>query len=119
MNHQLRTVASQRVSVVGAAVLIALGAGIGGPVGGLAAVAGLAVARRRGYRTVAAGAMVALGVAAVLTVVEARATGASIDYLFNFALDRPLAADAGVVAGVLGLVAIVLATREERATPDG
>ena len=119
LNDQPETVASHQVSVVGAAVLIALGAGFGGPIGGLAAVAGLALARRCGYRAVAAGAIVALGVAAVLTVVEARATGASSDYLFYFALDRPLAADAGVVAGILGFVAIVLAAREERDTPDG
>ncbi len=96
-------------------VVVAIGAGVGGVVGGLAALAALGLARWRGPRAVAAGAFVMLAVACVLTVLEAPASGRAADYLFNFALDRPWASHAGLAAGVLTLVGIVLAARDERA----
>lgn len=108
-----------RVSVAAAVALVVAGFVIGGAVGGLAAIAGLAIAAWWGYRAVAAGALLALGVAAVLTLIEAPATGEAGDYLFDFALDRPLAAQAGRVAGVLALVAVVLAAVRERAPSSG
>jgi hypothetical protein len=104
-----------RASIVGGVALVAVALVIGGPIGGLAAIAGLVIAAWRGYRAVAAGALLALGVAAVLTVIEAPATGEAPDYLFDFALDRPLAAQAGRVAGVLALVAVTVAAMRERA----
>jgi hypothetical protein len=51
--------------------------------------------------------------------VEAPGTGDARDYLFDFALDRPLAAEAGRIAGVLALVAVVLAAARERAPTSG
>jgi hypothetical protein len=104
-----------RASILGGVALVAVALVIGGPIGGLAAIAGLVIAAWRGYRAVAAGALLALGVAAVLTVIEAPATGEARDYLFDFALDRPLAAQAGRVAGVLALVAVGVAAMKERA----
>ena len=101
--------------VVRAIALVVVGAVIGGPIGAAAALAGLGIARWRGYRAVAGAALLVLIVAAVLTVVEAPATGEAPDYLFDFALDRSLAAEAGRVAGVLALVAVVLAAVPERA----
>jgi hypothetical protein len=101
--------------VVGGVVLVAIGALVGGVVGGIAAIFGLAIARWRGYRAVALAALVALVVAALLTVIEAPATAETRDYVFDFALDRPLAADAGLVAGVLAVVAVALAAVRERA----
>lgn len=102
---------------VGTIVLVALGVLIGGVAGGLAAIAGLGIARWRGYRAVAGAALLALVVAIALTVVEAPATGEAADYLFDFALDRPGAAEAGRVAGVLAVVAVALAAVRER-PPD-
>jgi hypothetical protein len=104
-----------RASIVGGVALVAVALVIGGPIGGLAAIVGLGIATWWGYRAVAAGALLALGVAAVLTIIESPATGEAADYLFDFALDRPLAAQAGRVAGVLALVAVVLAAMQERA----
>jgi MFS family permease len=104
----------RRGALVGGVVLVVVAAIVGGPVGALAALAGLAIAAWRGYRAVAAAALVALVIAAVLTVLEAPATGRAPDYLFDFALDRPLAADAGLCAGILLLVAVVLGARRER-----
>jgi MFS family permease len=101
--------------VMGAVSLVVVGVVVGGPIGGLAALGGLGLAGWRGYRTVGAAALVALVVAALLTVLEAPATGDAPDYLFDFALDRPLAATAGLVAGVLTLVAVALAALHERA----
>ena len=89
-------------------VLVVIGVVIGGPVGGVAAVAGLLLACWRGYRAVACAALLVLLVAAVLTVVEAPTTGQAPDYLFDFALDRPLAAEVGRVAGILAFVAVAL-----------
>jgi hypothetical protein len=105
---------SSRATVVTGAVLVAVGVVVGGLVGGLAALAGVALARWQGYRSVAAAALVALVVAALLTAFEAPATGDASDYLFDFALDRPLAAEAGRIAGILVLVAVVLAAIRER-----
>lgn len=101
--------------VIGAVVLVVVCAAVGGVVGGAAALAGLGIARWRGYRAVAGAALLVLVVAAVLTVVEAPTTGRAPDYLFDFALDRPLAAEAGRVAGVLAIVALALAAVRERA----
>jgi hypothetical protein len=101
--------------VVTAVVLVVIGALVGGFAGGAAAFAGLAIARWRGYRSVAGVALAVLILTAALTVLEAPATGDAADYLFDFALDRPLAAEAGRVAGVLTIVAIALAARRERA----
>ena len=60
--------------------------------------------------------------AALATVLEAPATGEAGDYLFDFALDRPLAAQLGRVAGVLFVVAVALAAaasvRQHRQMPD-
>jgi hypothetical protein len=78
-------------------------------------VVGLAVAWWRSARAVAGLALVALVAAALLTVLEAPATGEASDYLFDFALDRPLAAELGRVAGVLVIVAVALAAARERA----
>ncbi|HEU5300670.1 MAG TPA: hypothetical protein VFW06_00375 [Acidimicrobiia bacterium] len=108
-----------RAELLGAGLLIAVGAGLGGVVGGLAALAALGLARWRGPRAVAAGAFVMLALAAVLSVVEAPTTGRAVDYLFDFALDRPVASDAGLAAGILAFVGIVLAARAERAGPRG
>ena len=114
---------SRTVIVAGAIALVAAGVGVAGWVGAAAALAGLAIARWRGYRSVAAAALLALAVAALLTVIEAPATGEARDYLFDFAIDRPLAAEAGRVAGVLAMVAVLLAAVRERApssvAPDG
>jgi hypothetical protein len=104
-----------RASIAGAVALVVVSILIGGPIGGVAAIAGLAIAAWWGYRAVAAGALLALGVAAVLTVIEAPTTGEAADYLFDFAIDRPLAAQAGRIAGVLAVVAVVLAAVRERA----
>ena len=95
-------------------LVVAIGTGVGGVVGGLAALAALALARWRGPRAVAGGAFAMLAAAALLTVLEAPASGRAADYLFNFALDRPWASHAGLAAGVLTLVALVLAARDER-----
>jgi hypothetical protein len=95
-------------------VLAGVGIAIGGLVGALAAVAAVVVGFWRGYRTVAAVALAALVVAAVLTAFEAPATGQAPDYLFDFALDRPLASEAGRIAGIFFLVAVVLAAIRER-----
>ncbi len=104
-------------TIVGGALLVAAGAAVGGIVGGVAALAGLGVARWRGTRAVAGAALVMLVVAALLTVLEAPASGQAVDYLFDFALDRPRAADAGLAAGVLAILGIVLATADERDRP--
>ena len=103
------------VPLVGALVLLVLGAGLGGFVGAGAALVGLAVARRWGSRAPVAAAIVMLALAAVLSVVEAPASGRGPDYLFDFALDRPVASDLGLAAGVLALVSLVLAAWFERA----
>ena len=96
--------------------LVAVGVVVGGAPGGLAAVAGLGIAWWRGHRAVAGAALLALVAAAVVTVVEAPASGDAGDYLFDFALDRPIAAELGRIAGVLVIVAIALAAARERAT---
>ncbi|MEX2255489.1 MAG: hypothetical protein WEC34_08625 [Acidimicrobiia bacterium] len=98
-----------------AIVLVAIGIVIGGAVGGVTALVAVGIGRWRGARAVAAAALMALVVAAVLTVVEAPATGDAPDYLFDFALDRPRAATASLIAGVFALVAVVLAAVHERA----
>jgi hypothetical protein len=100
---------------LGTAALVAVGVVIGGYAGGLAAVAGLVVASWRGYRAVAGFALLLVVAAAVATVLEAPATGEAVDYLFDFALDRPLAAQLGRAAGVLFVVAVALAAVRERA----
>jgi ABC-type uncharacterized transport system permease subunit len=97
------------------AALVALGVVVGGPAGGVTALVGLAVAAWRGDRAVAGLALLALCAAAVVTVVEAPTTGDAADYLFDFALDRPLAAELGRIAGILVLVAVALAAARERA----
>ena len=103
-----------RGAVVTAVVLVAVGVLIGGLVGGVAALAALGIAQWRGDRAVAAAALVALVVAALLSVLEAPATGEAVDYLFDFARDRPLAAEVGRIAGVFVLVAVALAAIRER-----
>jgi len=105
--------------VIGAIAIVVVGVLIGGPIGGVTALAALGLARWRGYRAVALAALIVLVIAAVLAVVEAPATGAARDYLFDFALDRPLAAETGRIAGVLAVVAIVLAAVHERAPAPG
>jgi len=105
-------------TLAGGAVLVVIGAGVGGVFGGLAALAGLGLARWRGARAVAAAACVMLALAALLTIVEAPATARAADYLFDFALDRPWASHAGLAAGVLAFLAVVLAARAER-EPSG
>jgi len=102
-------------TVLGGTALVAAGAVVAGPVGALTALAGLGIARWRGYRAVAGAALLALLVAAVLSVVEAPATGEARDYLFDFAIDRPVTAEIGRVAGVLAMVAVALAAFRERA----
>ena len=97
------------------AALVAFGVVIGGPVGGVTVVIGLVVAGWRGYRDVAGLALLVLVAAALVTVLEAPATGEAADYLFDFALDRPLAAQLGRAAGVLFVVAVALAAVRERA----
>jgi hypothetical protein len=94
-------------------VLVTLGAFLGGLVGGLAAVLGLLLARWRGYRFVAACALAVLVVAALLSVVEAPAD--AHHYIFHFAEDRPLAAEAGRIAGVFVMIFLALAAWRERA----
>ena len=106
---------STRAKWVTAVVLVAIGIVIGGVVGGLAAAVAVAIGVWRDYRVVAAVALVALVVAALLTAFEAPATAEPADYLFDFALDRPLAAEVGRIAGVFVLVAVVLAAIRERA----
>ena len=118
---------STRSKWVTAVVLVAVGVLIGGVIGGLAAAVAVAVGLWRDYRIIAAVALVALVVAALLTAFEAPATAEPADYLFDFALDRPLAAQVGRIAGVFVLVAVVLAAIRERApsstahdtTPEG
>jgi MFS family permease len=110
---------SSTARVIGAIAIVAVGLLIGGPIGGITALVALGLARWRGYRAVALAALIVLVIAAVLTVVEAPATGDARDYLFDFALDRPLAAEAGRIAGVLALVAAVLAAARERAPASG
>ncbi|MFO7591616.1 MAG: hypothetical protein R6X23_12085 [Acidimicrobiia bacterium] len=108
-----------RRDLVGAGLVVVVGAGVGGLVGGVAALAGLGLARWRGPRAPAAAAFAMLALAALLSVLEAPATGRAVDYLFDFALDRPVASDAGLAAGVLAFVSIVLLARAERARPPG
>lgn len=97
------------------AALVAVGVAIGGPIGGVTAIVGIVVAWWRGARDVAGLALFVLVAAAVTTVLEAPATGEASDYLFDFALDRPLAAQLGRIAGVLFVVAVALAAARERA----
>lgn len=106
-----------RMDLVGTGLVVVVGAGVGGLVGGVAALAGLGLARWRGPRAPAAAAFAMLALAALLSVFEAPATGRAVDYLFDFALDRPVASDAGLAAGILAFVSIVLAARAERAQP--
>lgn len=106
---------STRSKWVTGVVLVAVGVLIGGVVGGLAAAAAVAIGLWRDHRVVAAVALIALVVAALLTAFEAPATAEPADYLFDFALDRPLAAQVGRIAGVFVLVAVVLAAIRERA----
>ncbi len=106
---------SARARWVTSATLVAAGVVVGGLVGAVAALVAVLVGFWRGYRTVAGVAFVVLVVAALLTAFEAPATGQAPDYLFDFALDRPLAAQAGRVAGIFVLVAVVLAAIRERA----
>ena len=106
---------STRTRWVTVVVLVAIGIVIGGLVGGLAAAVAVAVGVWRDHRVVFAVALVALVVAALLTAFEAPATAAPTDYLFDFALDRPLAAEVGRIAGVFVLVGVVLAAIRERA----
>ena len=103
-----------RAQWITAIVLVAIGAVIGGIAGGLAAAVAVAIGLRRDYRLVALVALVALVVAALLTAFEAPATAAPTDDLFDFALDRPLAAEVGRIAGVFVLVNVVLAAIRER-----
>jgi MFS family permease len=103
-----------RAQVVTGIVLVGVGIVIGGLVGALAALAAVLLGAWRGPRAVAAVAFVLLVAAALLTAFEAPATGQARDYLFDFARDRPLAADAGLVAGVFVLAAVVLAAVRER-----
>jgi MFS family permease len=100
---------------VAVGALVAVGVVVGGPIGGVTTLVGLAVAWWRSSRAVAGLALVALVAAALLTVLEAPATGEAGDYLFDFALDRPLAAALGRIAGVLVVVAVALAATRERA----
>jgi hypothetical protein len=97
------------------AALLAVGVVVGGPIGGVTALVGLGVGWWRGPRPVAGLALLALVVAALVTVLEAPTTGEASDYLFDFALDRPLAAELGRIAGVLVIVAVALAATRERA----
>jgi hypothetical protein len=106
---------STRAKWVTAVVLVAVGVLIGGVIGGLAAAVAVAIGLWRDSRVVAAVALVALVVAGLLTAFEAPATAEPADYLFDFALDRPLAAQVGRIAGVFVLVAVVLAAICERA----
>ena len=99
-------------AILGVVVLVALGAFLGGIIGGLAAVAALSLARWRGYRFVAACALAVLVVAAVLSLVEAPAD--AHHYIFHFAEDRPLAAEAGRIAGVFVMIFLALAAWRER-----
>lgn len=103
-----------RTQVVSGIALVAVGIVIGGGVGGVAALAAVLLAAWRGHRGVALVALVLLVLTAVLTVVEAPTTGQAPDYLFDFARDRPLAAEAGRIAGVFVLVSVVLAAIGER-----
>ena len=105
---------STRAAVVTAVVLVAVGIVIGGLVGGLAALGAVGVGQWRGYRAVAGVALVALVAAALLTAFEAPATAQPTDYLFDFALDRPLAAEVGRIAGIFVIVAVALAAVRER-----
>jgi len=105
---------STRATLVTAIVLVAVGIVIGGVVGAVAAVVAVAVGHWRGYRAVAAAALAALVLAALLTAFEAAATARPTDYLFDFARDRPLAAEVGRIAGVFALVAVALAAILER-----
>jgi hypothetical protein len=106
---------STRAKWLTAVVLVAVGILIGGVIGGLAAVVAVAIGLWRDYRVVAAVALGALVAAALLTAFEAPATAEPADYLFDFALDRPLAAEVGRIAGIFVLVAVVLAAIRERA----
>jgi MFS family permease len=98
---------------LGFATIVALGWFIGGLVGLLAALLGLAAACWRGPRFVAAAAFVALLAAAILTAVEAP-TGSKHRGV-DFVTTRPLASEAGRIAAVLALVSIGIALASERA----
>jgi hypothetical protein len=105
---------SSRAAVVTAVVLVAVGVVIGGLAGGLAALGAVGIGQWRGYRAVAGAALVALVAAALLAAFEAPATAQPTDYLFDFALDRPLAAEVGRIAGIFVIVAVALAAVGER-----
>lgn len=98
----------------GTAAVLAFAWLIAGWTGLAIALPGLVVAEWRGARAAAGAALVLVIASAVLIVVEAPATGSGADYGLEFATQRPLAAEAGRAAGVLTLVALVVATRRER-----
>jgi arabinofuranan 3-O-arabinosyltransferase len=108
--HRTSSQAHRRVSDgVIAGVVVVGGFLVGGVPGGVVAGSAIVAARLRSSRFVAAAGCIALALAAVLTVLET-----TPKFGPGFASNRPIAAWAGVTAGVLLLVAIVEWAREAR-----
>jgi hypothetical protein len=100
--------------VAGIVVVLALAWWFADFVGLAVAVAGLVLVRLVGPRWVAVGAAGALAVAAVATLLE------SSKLNFAFSAQRPVAAEAGRIAGVLLLVALSgFIARERRGAVRG
>lgn len=93
--------------------LVAVGALVGGPIGAVAAAVAVAATFRRPTGLVAGGAAVALVVAALATVLEVPVDSDALRS--SYALDRPVAAGAGMVAALFALVSVVTLALRERA----
>lgn len=96
--------------------LVAGGFLLGGWIGAVAAAAAVASTFRRPATLAAGGAAALLVVAALATVIEVPVDDDALRS--SFALDRPVAAAAGLAAAIFALVAVVtLAVRERAAAP--
>jgi hypothetical protein len=96
---------------VGVAAVLATGWAFGGTVGLVTTAIALPIAVVVGPRLVAAGAFASLLVAALATIFEVWPTS---DFYADFAQRRPIAAEAGRVAGLLLFVSLVISAYRER-----
>jgi len=107
VNPERRTTA---VKVFGVLAVVGIAWLFAGLTGVLASAVELVIYRFAGPRWAAAAALAALIVAALATVLEAPTASAAL----SFAVQRPVASEAGRIAGVLAFVAVVTAAVRER-----